>query len=63
MIKWVLVISIFSPHGEFLRKYTEGPILSQQACEARRMEFRELPTLMGEKIKAQCLRIKDESAD
>ena len=56
MIQWVLVISMFGPNGEFLKKYTEGPINSEKECLARKTEFSRQPDLFGVQIKTQCLK-------
>lgn len=57
MTAWVLVISMFSPGGEFIKKYTEGPIDSHAECESRRREFRAQPDLLGVKIRTLCIRL------
>ena len=53
MIHWVLVISMFGPNGEFLKKYTEGPINSEKECLARKTEFSRQPDLFVVQIKTQ----------
>lgn len=63
MIQWVLVISMFSPSGEFIKKYTEGPIGSKKECLARRTEFSNQPDLYGVQIKTQCIKVKKEPND
>ena len=63
MIQWVLVISMFSPSGEFIKKYTEGPIGSKKECIARKTEVSNQPNLYGVQIKTQCLKIKKKSND
>ena len=60
MIQWVLVISMFSPSGEFIKKYTEGPIGSKKECIARKKELNDTPNLMSLKITGKCVRLKVE---
>jgi hypothetical protein len=56
---WILVISMFGPSGEFLKKYTEGPVNSEKECLARRTEFSSQPDLFGVQIKTQCLKVEE----
>ena len=60
MVQWVLVISMFVPNGEFLKKYTEGPINSEKECLARKTEFSRQPDLFGVQIKTRCLKTQTE---
>lgn len=58
---WVLVISMFSPGGEFIQKYKEGPIKSEKECIARKSEFNNQPDLLGIQFKIKCVKIKKEA--
>ena len=33
---WILLIMMYSPGGDFIDKYAEGPIATQKQCEIRR---------------------------
>lgn len=57
---WVLVISLFSPSGEFMQKYNEGPIKSKKECIARLNDFNKQPDLFGVQFKTQCVKVKKE---
>lgn len=61
MMYWVLVISMFSPSGEFMQKYKEGPIQSKKECVARQGEFNNQPDLYGIQFKTQCVKVKKEA--
>jgi hypothetical protein len=63
MIQWVLVISMFSPGGDFIRKYTEGPLNSKQSCVTRLKEIQKDPNLYGLTYKLQCVKLKKEPND
>jgi hypothetical protein len=56
---WILVISMFGPSGEFLKKYTEGPVNSEKECLARKTEFSRQVDLFGVQIKTQCLKVEE----
>ena len=58
---WILVISMFSPSGEFMQKYNEGPIKTEKECIARKTEFSKQPDLLGIQFKIQCLKVKKEA--
>jgi hypothetical protein len=60
---WVLVISMFSPSGEFMKKYSEGPIKSAKECVARKTELNNQPDLFGVQFKVQCLKVKKEAGE
>ena len=55
---WILVISMFSPSGELIREYKEGPIESRKECIARTKEFKATPDLYGIQMKAHCIKDK-----
>jgi hypothetical protein len=55
---WILVISMFSPGGELIREYREGPIESRKECVARTKEFKATPDLYGILMKAHCIKDK-----
>ena len=57
---WVLVISLFSPSGEFIQKYKEGPIQSKKECITRLNDFNNQPDLFGIQFKTQCVKVKKE---
>lgn len=58
---WVLVISMFSPSGDFIQKHKEGPIKSEKECIARKSEFNNQPDLYGIQFKTQCVKVKKEA--
>jgi hypothetical protein len=55
---WILVISMYSPAGELIREYKEGPIASGKECIARTKEFKAAPDLYGILMKAHCIKDK-----
>ena len=60
MLTWVLVISMFTPGGDLVNTYKEGPIESRKECIARKKELNDSSTLMGLKLKGKCVRLKVE---
>ena len=60
MIKYLLIVSLYSPGGELIRKYDEGPINTKSQCVTRLKEIQKSPDLYGLKYKLQCVRIKKE---
>jgi hypothetical protein len=49
---------MFSPGGELIREYREGPIESRKECIARTKEFKATPDLYGILMKAHCIKDK-----
>lgn len=60
MIQWMLVVSLFSPGGDFISKTNVGPIGNKQECIDRKTELLKSPDLYDVKIKAKCVKIKRE---
>jgi hypothetical protein len=60
MLTWILVISTFSPGGDLVNTYKEGPIESKKECIARKKELNDIPNLMNLKITGKCVRLKVE---
>lgn len=56
----MLIVSLYSPGGELIRKYDEGPINTKSQCVTRLKEIQKSPDLYGLKYKLQCVRIKKE---
>jgi hypothetical protein len=40
MNEWVLIIAMFSPGGDFVDKYAEGPIASRAECVSRQQALK-----------------------
>jgi hypothetical protein len=55
---WVLVISIFTPGGDLVNTYQEGPIESKTECIARKKELNDTQNVMSLKITGKCIRLK-----
>ena len=47
---------MYSPAGELIREYREGPIASGKECIARTKEFKAAPDLYGILMKAHCIK-------
>ena len=60
MIAWVLVISTFTPGGDLVSEYKEGPMQSKKECIARKEELNNSNALMGLKIKGKCVKMNLE---
>jgi hypothetical protein len=60
MLTWVLVISIFTPGGDLVNTYQEGPIESKKECIARKKELNDTPNVMSLKITGKCVKLKVE---
>jgi hypothetical protein len=60
MIAWVLVISTFTPGGDLVSEYKEGPFQSKKECIARKEELNNSTSLMGLKIKGKCVKMNLE---
>jgi hypothetical protein len=58
MIKYLLVISLYSPGGDFIQKYAEGPLNTKDACVQRLKEIKKHPNLYGLNHKMQCIHYK-----
>jgi hypothetical protein len=39
---WVLIVFLNAPSGVYVDKYVEGPIASQQLCEQRVKDFKQI---------------------
>lgn len=63
MFKYFVMVSLFSPGGDFIQKYTEGPLNTQQSCVTRLKEIKKDPNLYGLKYKLQCVKVKKEPND
>ena len=60
MIAWVLVISTFTPGGDLVSTYKEGPIQTKKECIALKQELNDTSTLMGLKVKGKCVKVNIE---
>jgi|APGre2960657404_1045060.scaffolds.fasta_scaffold972629_1 hypothetical protein len=60
-LTWVLVISTFTPGGDLVSEYKEGPFQSKKECIASKKELNNPPALMGLKFKGKCVRLKVEN--
>jgi hypothetical protein len=60
MIAWVLVISTFTPGGDLVSEYKEGPFQSKKECIASKKELNNPPALMGLKFKGKCVKMNVE---
>lgn len=60
MIAWVLVISTFTPGGDLVSTYKEGPIQSKKECIALKKELNDKPNLMDLKFKGKCVKVNIE---
>jgi len=56
-LTWVLVISTFTPGGDLVNTYQEGPIESKKECIARKKELNNPTDLMGLKLKGKCVKM------
>jgi hypothetical protein len=61
MIQWMLMVSLFSPGGDFISKTNVGPMNSKQLCIDRKNELLQSPEFFDLKIKARCIKIKKEA--
>jgi hypothetical protein len=60
MITWVLLISTFTPGGDLVSEYKEGPFQSKKECIASKKELNNPPALMGLKFKGKCVKMNLE---
>ena len=51
---------MFTPGGDLVNTYKEGPIESRKECIARKKELNDSSTLMGLQLKGKCVRLKVE---
>ena len=63
MFKYFVMVSLFSPGGDFIKKYTDGPLNTKQGCVNRLKEIQKDPNLYGLTYKLQCVKVKKESKD
>jgi len=53
MTEWVLIIAMFSPGGDFIDKYAEGPIATKAECVSRQQALK--PTGLQVQLKGLCV--------
>jgi len=51
---WVLIIALFSPEGEFVEKYAEGP-MSKTRCEQQVTELNQINTRVTYQFRSICV--------
>ena len=56
LIKYMIVISVFSPGNDLITKYTEGPLNTKHDCVIRLKELKQHPNLYGLKNKMRCVK-------
>lgn len=61
MIKYILIISIFSPGGDHIRNYESGPFDTSSECIKKLKEVKGSPNLYGLNFRLQCVKNKKES--
>ena len=54
MIEWILIVYMLSPQGEFMSKYSHGP-LTKIECQQQVQELKNIRGTAGQKFKGLCV--------